>query len=77
MATKLITVLSGYINYEGTGLLGVYTSRAEAIAAMEAFRDSDENRFDQFLIEWRELDAPADPDLLTDDCREWFPGKRG
>lgn len=76
-----VYALMAIISYEGTDLLGIYADRESAVAALEAFRGSSDDVFDQFYVERRELGSAART-ILTDylgeldECREWFPASK-
>ena len=56
-----VFVLLGQIDYEGQGLLGVYSTREGAVSAKELYV-ANGGTFDSYVIEKRELDVIALPD---------------
>ena len=53
-----VFVLLGQIDYEGKGLLGVYSTREGAVSAKELYVANGRD-FDSYVIEKRELDGMA------------------
>ena len=56
-----VFVLLGQIDYEGQGLLGVYSTREGAVSAKDLYV-ANGGTFDSYVIEKRELDVIALPD---------------
>ncbi len=56
-----VFVLLGQIDYEGQGLLGVYSTREGAVSAKDLYV-ANGGDFDSYVIEKRELDVIALPD---------------
>ena len=58
-----VFVLLGQIDYEGQGLLGVYSTREGAVSAKDLYvANGGDTQFDSYVIEKRELDVIALPD---------------
>ena len=53
-----VYALQGTFDYEGRYLIGVYTTREKALEAQAIFI-AEEEQFDDYIIEERELDAKA------------------
>jgi len=63
-----VFVLLGQIDYEGQGLLGVYSTREGAVSAKELYvANGGLENFDSFVVEKRELDVIALPDYAITD----------
>ena len=56
-----VFVLLGQVDYEGQGLLGVYSTREGAVSAKDLYVGNG-GTFDSYVIEKRELDVIALPD---------------
>jgi len=56
-----VFVLLGQIDYEGQGLLGVYSTREGAVSAKDLYV-ANGGDFDSYVVEKRELDVIALPD---------------
>jgi len=56
-----VFVLLGQIDYEGQGLLGVYSTREGAVSAKDLYV-ANGGTFDSYVVEKRELDVIALPD---------------
>jgi hypothetical protein len=70
-----VFVLLGQIDYEGQGLLGVYSTREGAVSAKELYvanGGSGDTQFDSYVIEKREMDVIALPDYAITDIVEYI-----
>ena len=56
-----VFVLLGQVDYEGQGLLGVYSTREGAVSAKDLYV-ANGGTFDSYVVEKRELDVIALPD---------------
>lgn len=55
-----VVTLFGSVDYEGRTLLGVYSERRRAIEALKQFVQYEpEHCYDQFVLEYRDLDSDA------------------
>lgn len=70
-----VVALIGFVQYEGSDLLGVYADHESAKAALEAFRGTLCDQYDEFMFEVREIGAPADPimGIIESSIRTWEP----
>ena len=68
-----IFVLLGQIDYEGQGLLGVYSTREGAVSAKDLYvANGGDTQFDSYVVEKRELDVIALPEYTIGDVAEYI-----
>lgn len=54
-----VYALHGTYDYEGSYLIGVYTTKEKALEAHAIFIAEDDTQFDDYVIDEREVDAKA------------------
>jgi hypothetical protein len=68
-----VVALLGFVQYEGEDLLGIYTDSETAIQALKEFETSEENDYDDFILEFRELGAAPQRGFLNEEIRRQSP----
>jgi hypothetical protein len=67
-----VFVLLGQVDFEGQGLLGVYSTREGAVSAKELYVANGGDEFDSYVVEQRELDVIALPEYTIGDVAEYI-----